>query len=202
MAMVWACQVSVQEYASAGRAVVVPRCRCPGCRAWMVFWSGYWRTVRDGGSWRIWVRRARCSSCRVSHVLLPSFCLVGRTFGVEVIGSAVEVAGGGRGSGWAGRVVGVAQSTVRSWWRRHRERAGVAGGVVRVGPMRVEWPSGLVGEAALRSGLDDLAGPVGQSVGVAHWPLVSLLTGGLWLAPVGGVRPTTSRSFPPATKVV
>lgn len=199
VAMVWACQLSVEEYATAGKAVVVPRCCCPGCRASMVFWSGYWRTVRDGGSWRIWVRRARCSSCRVSHVLLPSFCLVGRTFGVEVIGSAVQVAVDGRGSRAVARVAGVAQSTVRSWCGRHRERARVAYAVaVMVGAVIGLRVAGLASsaEAAVLSGLDDLARAVCETDVLARWPAVSVMTNGRWLVPVSSAGPTTSRVFP------
>jgi hypothetical protein len=125
MAMVWAWASTVEAYAACGKTVEAPRPVCGSCQAPMVFWSGYWRQLRVDGNtgWRIWVRRGRCSSCRVSHALLPSFCLVGRSFGVEVIGLAVEAAVAGRGTGWVARAVGVAQSTARRWCRCHRERA-------------------------------------------------------------------------------
>src|SRR5947209_7722779 len=32
--MVWACRLSVEAYAEAGKDIVVPRPRCPACRAW------------------------------------------------------------------------------------------------------------------------------------------------------------------------
>jgi Domain of unknown function (DUF6431) len=180
MAMVWAWASSVEAYAACGKSVVVPRAVCRSCQAPMGFWSGYWRQLRVDGNtgWRIWVRRGRCSSCRVTHVLLPSFCLVGRSFGVEVIGSAVEAAAGGRGTGWVARAAGVAQSTARSWCRRHRERAGVARAVMDL------------------SGVDGLAGVAGEARGLGRWPVMSLVTGGRWLVPVDASGSTTSRVFP------
>ncbi len=87
MAIVWPCPVSVEVYAADGRAVSVPRQVCPSCAVPMVFWSGYCRSVRvDDRWWRVWIVRARCRGCRVSHGLLPSFLLSGRQDQVEVIG--------------------------------------------------------------------------------------------------------------------
>jgi transposase-like protein len=198
MAMVWACRLSVEEYAAAGREVVVPRCRCPACRAWMMFWSGYWRNVRTGQSWRIWVRRARCSACGVSHVLLPSFCLVARTFGVEVIGLAVNDAVCGKGTRRVARAAGVAQSTVRSWCRRYRERARTAHALVVMVGTFVGWRIfGLASsvEAAVLSGLEELAQAVREEEGLARWSAVSVVTDGMWLVPISWAGPTTSRVF-------
>jgi hypothetical protein len=167
----------------------------------MVFWSGYWRQLRvdENMGWRIWVRRGRCLSCRVSHALLPSFCLVGRSFGVEVVGPAVEAAIAGRGTGGVARVVGVAQSTVRSWCGRHRQRARVAYAVaVMVG---VAVGLGVVGVASpvvvrVLAAVDGLARGTGETQGVGRWPAVSLVTGGMWLVPVDRAGSTTSRVFP------
>ena len=78
MAMVWPCTMAVDAYAAAGREVVVPRPGCPARERPMIFWSGYERFVRCGTDWRIWVRRAKCMTCQVSHALLPAFCLLGR----------------------------------------------------------------------------------------------------------------------------
>lgn len=41
----------------------------------------------DGDDRLIWVRRSRCVPCRVSHCLLPAFCLLRRLYGAEAIGA-------------------------------------------------------------------------------------------------------------------
>jgi len=118
-----------------------------------------------------------------------------------VIGSAVQVAVDGRGSRAVARVAGVAQSTVRSWCRRHRERARVAYAVaVMVGAVIGLRVAGLASsaEAAVLSGLDDLARAVCETDVLARWPAVSVMTNGRWLVPVSSAGPTTSRVFPDA----
>lgn len=99
VAIVWPCPVSVEVYVASGRGVVAPRLVCPTCRVAMGFWSGYQRSVRVGGAcFRLWVARARCAPCGVSHALVPSFLLVGRLDVVATIGRVVEVmTAGGRG---------------------------------------------------------------------------------------------------------
>ncbi|MGH8930344.1 MAG: DUF6431 domain-containing protein, partial [Egibacteraceae bacterium] len=79
----------------------------------MMFWPGYERFVRDGGTRWIWVRRARCGSCGASHALLPSFVLVWRFYAVGVIGGALARMAAGATAGQAAR-------TVRDWWSRFR----------------------------------------------------------------------------------
>jgi hypothetical protein len=120
VSMVWPCSLSVDEYAQAGRAVEFPRLDCASCSRRLGFWSGYWRDVRAGGRcWRIWVRRARCASCEVSHALLPAFVLVGRLDVVESVGAVIErVAAGPVGVRPAAEGVAVPYTTARGWWRR------------------------------------------------------------------------------------
>jgi Domain of unknown function (DUF6431) len=204
MAIVWGWASSVEAYAACGTTVEVPRAACPSCGAAMGFWSGYWRQLRveDGIGWRIWVRRGRCSSCRVSHALLPSFCLAGRSFGVEVIGPAVQEMAGGRGTGSVARAVGVAQSTIRGWWQRHRERSRVAHAVavmvaVVVGLGVAELVSPV--EVSVLASLEVLARAAGGKESLGRWPAVSLVTGGMWLIPVSSPRSTTSRVYPNGT---
>ena len=59
MSIVWPCPLTVDAYASMGRAVKVPRPQCPSCLVPVVFWSGYWRHVR-------WLGRSGRSSSRGS----------------------------------------------------------------------------------------------------------------------------------------
>lgn len=137
VSMVWPCRLSVDEYVAQGRHVVVPRARCPACGSLMTFRSGYWRKA-DRDRLRIFVRRGQCRPCDRSHVLLPSFCLVGRLDVVEVIGGLLARVAAGWGVRPAAAVADVPYTTARDWRRRHRARApalavGLAGLVAAMG---------------------------------------------------------------------
>jgi hypothetical protein len=125
MAIVWPCPLSVDLYAAAGRDVEVPRARCPQCTSVMTCWSGYWRSVRASGLCRkIFVRRARCSQCRETHALLPSFLLTGRLDVAATVGAVLaEVAGGAGGVRPAAERFDVPHTTARGWLRRFSARA-------------------------------------------------------------------------------
>ena len=184
MTIIWPCGLSVEEYAAAGKGVVVPRPCCSACGAAMVFWSGYSRSVRSGAVFRIWVKRCRCGSCRCSDAMLPSFCLVGRLDAVEVIGASVQK----MAAGWGARRVAVgigelfAYTTVRGWWRRHRERAVWLLGLVGTA---LAWclpdPSGAADTDALVA-LESWGAAVPVVAGVGLWAAVSLVAGGAWLS--------------------
>ena len=128
--IVWACRLGSEAYAAAGREVEVPRPRCPTCSRPMIFWSGYWRFSRPGC--RCWLRRAKCMSCRMSHVLLPSFALVRRLDQVQVVGQALAGVLAGRGMRPLAGELGVPHETLREWRRRYRAR-GPGGGAGRTG---------------------------------------------------------------------
>ena len=65
MSMVWPCPLTVDAYASMGRAVKVPRPECPSCLVPVVFWSGYWRHVRwQERERKIFIPRVRCRGLR------------------------------------------------------------------------------------------------------------------------------------------
>ena len=79
MSIVWPCPLTVDAYASVGRAVQVPRPDCPSCLVPAVFWSGYWRYIRwQGQERKIFIRRVRCRACGVTYALLPAFTLARR----------------------------------------------------------------------------------------------------------------------------
>ncbi|MGH9118369.1 MAG: hypothetical protein ACRD0A_11010 [Acidimicrobiales bacterium] len=190
MAIVWACALSVDEYRGAGRDVVVPRPACPGCAASMSFWSGYERSLRCGGRClKLWVRRARCGSCRASHVLLPSFCLVGRLDEVEAIGEVVAVVvGDGGGVRPVAAGVEVPHTTARDWVRRFRRRAEVvAAGFAALVVELSGWAPRLAAETA-RGALAAIwlafsaagarAGPLLPGL----WGFAALVSGGRLLA--------------------
>ena len=125
MTILWPCPMSVGAYVQAGREIEVPRPDCPSCAAPMWWWSGYHRGVRqEGRCYRVFVPRARCRACRVSHVLLPAFALVGRLDVVESVGAVIEeVASGGAGVRPPAERLGVPHTTARGWWRRFWQRA-------------------------------------------------------------------------------
>jgi putative transposase len=84
--MVWPCPLPVDAYVAAGREVGFPRPACPLCAGALVFWSGYWRNVREAGRCRkIFVPRLRCAACQVSHALLPAFVLAWRLDVAEIL---------------------------------------------------------------------------------------------------------------------
>lgn len=181
MAIIWPCGLSVEQYAAAGRGVTVPRPSCPVCEAPMMFWSGYARRVRQATVvFSIWVRRCRCGRCGgPSHALLPSFCLLGRLDAVEVIGPAIVAVSAGGGCRPVARGIGelFAYTTVRGWWRRHRERIGWLWAALRVS----------------QAGPEGWAGLGSMTWGVGPWPAVSLWSGGAWLSTTT-TTPTTTGS--------
>lgn len=100
---------------------------CPGCGGRLVGWGyGRSRTVRGDGEirWRLRPRRARCSGCGRTHILLPVTCLVRRADAVAVIGGALVLAAGGWGHRRVAVAFGRSASTVRGWMRRFAARAG------------------------------------------------------------------------------
>lgn len=104
------------------RALVAGELDCPCCGHRLVPWGwGGWRSVRlwGGVEERRRPRRSRCSSCRVTHVLLWADTLLRRRDGVWVIGAALTARARGMSIGKvAAAVPGVAFSTVRGWVRR------------------------------------------------------------------------------------
>ena len=182
VAIVWHCWLPVERYAAHGREIQVPRSRCPGCREEMVFWSGYWRYVREEIERRLFIHRACCQRCSVTHALLPSFLLHRRLDPVRVIGRALALGVGGLGMGKVAAQLGVPHSTARDWRRRHRARAPAL--VVGLAALRVELGDEVISlpgdpEQAALAALGALWAP--RQVVVGLWELASLVSGGAWL---------------------
>ena len=177
VAIVWPCPVPVETYVLAGRSVVVPRVACPGCFVPMVFWSGYERSVRvDGRCWRLWLARGRCMDCRVSHVLLPSFLVIGRLDVAATIGLVLSGVRGDCGVRGVAAVVDVPHTTARGWVRSFRSRASLlwSGFVALTVELGGEIPAAIpvdVGAATVVA-----MQCAHRAAGVRHW----LLTPGLW----------------------
>jgi len=155
-----------------------------------MFGSGYERRVRAGTEYDIWVKRSYCRTCggpNHRHALLPSFCAVGRLDAVEVIGPAVQDVAAGKGTRSVAKAIGAlfAYTTVRGWWRRHREQAAAL--VEWLVVMAAEWKVVLpetfgVAPVDALEGLKAVAGPVSAVLGVGLWPAVSLVCEGRWLS--------------------
>jgi len=123
LSIVWACRLSVEEYAAAGRKIEVPRQDCPACGRRLNWWFGYERPVRRSRGYRIWIRRGRCPPCERTHALLPDFVHERRYDAVDVIGSALELGLSGAGMRKVADEIEVPYTTARDWRRRYRARA-------------------------------------------------------------------------------
>ncbi|WP_331721336.1 DUF6431 domain-containing protein [Streptomyces sp. NBC_00212] len=99
---------------------------CPACDASLRPW-GYARerTIRlpEGGLRRLRPRRARCPSCRTTHVLLPPYCLLRRVDSVHTIAAALLDQVAGHGHRRIAERRHRPATTVRGWLRRARARA-------------------------------------------------------------------------------
>jgi hypothetical protein len=190
MSMVWPCPLTVDAYASMGRAVEVPRPDCPSCLVPAVFWSGYWRHVR----WRererkVFIPRVRCRGCAVTHALLPAFVLARRLDAADAAGEVIgQVACGSCGVRRAAAAAGVPHTTARDWVRRFAARAGdlavsfsalaveLGGEVVRPLPDRCRFAVTAIGAAFAAA-----AGLPGWAV-LGGWRFACAVTGGSLLA--------------------
>jgi hypothetical protein len=126
--------VLVETRLTGGRLV------CPGCAESLRPWG--WARPRGvhGIAGTLRPRRARCSSCLVTHVLLPVTVLLRRAYAADVIGAAVTARVIGAGHRPVGQLLGVPAATVRGWLRR------LAG---RLEPTRV-----FLLQVAVRAGVD------------------------------------------------
>ena len=190
MSMVWPCPLTVDAYALMGRAVRVPRPRCPSCSSPAVFWSGYWRHVRwQERERKIFIPRVRCRGCGVTHALLPAFVLARRLDAAESAGLVIgQVAGGARGVRRAAAAAGVPFTTARGWVRRFAARAGEL--AVSFSALAVE----LGGEAVrllpdpLRSAVTAISAAFTAAAGLPGWAVLGrwrfacAVTGGSLLA--------------------
>lgn len=99
---------------------------CPHCAGALRPWGrARERTLRRRGeALRHQPRRARCSSCMKTSVLLPDVALVRRVDEVAVIGAALLRHAAGAGQRRIAAALGRPRETVRSWIQRFAERAG------------------------------------------------------------------------------
>ena len=107
------------------RSLLAGELTCPVCAGALAPW-GYARrrsSRRDHDTVTHRPRRASCSGCRATHVLLPATWLVRRADAVAVIGAALLAKAAGAGHRAIAAVVGRPAGTVRGWLRRFGARA-------------------------------------------------------------------------------
>ena len=140
-------------------------------------------------------RRARCSGCGRTHVLLAASMLARRADGVAVIGTALLAKAAGAGhrtiAAGNGRPVG----TVRGWLRRFGRRA-EALRVLFTGLLHALDPA-AGSLLPTGSSVSDALAAVGAAAAAAvrlfgprcPWQFTAAASGGLLLGPVGPVGP-------------
>ena len=169
---------------------------CPGCPGVLRPWS--WAAVRrvrqlDGVMLAVRPRRARCSSCHTTQVLLPAGCLPRLGDAADVVGAVLVAKACGRGSRSIAAQLHRPVSTVRRWLRRVRGE-------------HVEWLRRRGVEQAYSLDPDVLTGLVAQANAVGDavqapaaavvayrrrcgrpvqpWPLIVVFVQGRLLGPV------------------
>lgn len=98
---------------------------CPDCDGELRPWAWARRRLLRRPDGSVWFRprRARCRSCRVTHVVMPVSALLRRRDAVEVIGAALVAKADGAGHRAIATSAGVPAATARGWLRRFAARA-------------------------------------------------------------------------------
>ncbi|MDN5769210.1 MAG: hypothetical protein L0H78_25850 [Humibacillus sp.] len=169
---------------------------CPSCSGLLAPWGHARSRSSRGpeGTVRHRPRRARCSSCRGTHVLLAQAWLWRRADAVSVIGAALEAKAAGAGHRSIAARLGRPACTVRGWLRRftvraEQERARFTRLLVALDPLAgpLVPRASVVADALEALGAAAAAAVLRLSPQPA-WELAARATGGRLLAPVGGSR--------------
>jgi hypothetical protein len=181
---------------------------CPGCGGRLGGW-GYAALRRVFTAGRVAAavrpRRARCGSCRVTHVLLPAWVLARRCDGTSVIGDMLVRAARGQGFRSIAAASGVPEDTVRGRLRRFRSSAGLVrefftrlAGALAADPVPLGPAGSALGDAvtAVAAARAAAAGRW-PALAVSPWELAAVVTAGSLLSPSvafrlvgGGVLPS------------
>ena len=181
---------------------------CPGCGGRL---GGHGQAVRRqvfrAGRVAVAVRprRARCASCGVTHVLLPSWLLSRRCDGTAVIGDMLARAARGQGFRSIAKVSGVPEGTVRSRLRRFRGSAGRIrefftrlAGVLAVDPVPLDPAGSVLGDAVVAvAAAGAAAAGRWPALTVSAWELAAVMTMGSLLSPAVVFR-RVHRDLPPS----
>ena len=169
---------------------------CPDCGASVVPWGfARRRVVRTlGGPRAVVPRRARCSSCKKTHVVFPGEVVPRRRDDAGVIGHALFRAATGARAGEIARELSRSRETVRNWISRLTDNALVAEVIgtrtlvtfdAHVDPMRLVWRSTPLARAIEALGLAiaavvRLLGPL--TPGATPWSVANVVTHGQLLS--------------------
>jgi transposase-like protein len=171
---------------------------CPGCGAVLGPWGhARSRLLRCSGPDQ-WLRprRARCRTCRKTHVLVAEASLIRRRDEAAVIGRAVKAKATGAGHRHIAEALSLPASTVRGWLRRFTK------GAEAIRSHFTRWAHALdpsLGPIhATGESLSDALEAIGVAVRAAvlrlgprpEWSIASALSGGALLC-------HTSWPFPP-----
>lgn len=173
------------------RSLLAGELVCPSCEGVLRPWGhARWRcSRRELDEVRHRPRRASCTECASTHVLLPALWLARRADSVAVIGAALQAKAAGAGHRRIAATLGRPAATVRGWLRRFGARAED----VRV--LFTRLLHALDPEAGpllpQRSGFADAVEVLGRAAAAAvrrllpgsPWEFASRASGGLLLAP-------------------
>lgn len=175
------------------RALAAGELCCPGCSGVLRPWGhARWRSLRGEGEEAVWhrPRRAACSGCAATHVLLPVSWLPRRADAVAVIGAALLAKTAGVGHRPIASALGRPASTVRGWLRRFAARAEevrvwFTGLLHLLDPEAAPLPvtGSAVGDAVEAMGAAASAAVVRLSPG-CPWQFAARASGGRLLAPL------------------
>jgi hypothetical protein len=169
---------------------------CPGCGGRLGGWGhASRRPVFAAGRIPVAVRprRARCSSCGVTHVLLPVWLLSRRCDGTAVIGDMLARAARGQGFRSIAAASGVPEGTVRGRLRRFRASAGRVrefftrrAGVLAADPVPLDPAGSVLADAvvAVAAAAAAARGRWPGMITVSGWELAGVLTLGSLLSPL------------------
>ena len=122
--------IGVADPGQAGTDLAGGTLSCPSCTGPLQpLGHARARSVRDHGTTTLLLRprRARCRSCRGTHVLLPAVVAPRRADTTAVIGSALQASARGTGYRRIAAQLQLPLSTVRRWIRAFRD------------PAHIEW---------------------------------------------------------------
>ncbi len=169
--------------------LVAGRLGCPPCGGALGPWGHARRRLlrRRTGEELVRPRRARCRSCRSTHVLLADSMLLRRRDDAETIGGAVLAKAGGSGHRRTAESLGVSDDIVRGWLRSF----GRAAEVIRAHFTR--WAHALDPDLGPIEATGDAFADAVAAIGAATraavqrrgpqpvWAVVSAMTGGALL---------------------